>query len=1629
MKNINKSQTFTWRRYVALLSAGLTLFASVQPAWAGGYTVGKSLIEPFNQFRLDSQSLLKPLLPTYNNDFFNNKSFISVIHNDPFRTPFTNDPISTVSGNNFHEETDVQIRGRNELNYGFTRTYNSEMRKKDSAMGYGWTHSYMMKLKSNDFIASCPNCSSTDKPENADNTTSSITYTDERGGDHNYSVAASTLAVTPPKGEYSTLSLNTPSTGLHTLTFRNGVSYVFETASGATLGTTPNVVARLKQIKNPWGDQLNLTYDTTAWPGKLLTVADNLGITSATAPTTVNDGVSTWSRSGLAFTYHPTTNKLKDVTDWTGRKWAFTYDASGNLETMANPLNQVLTYVYRVPALHLLNNVKKPLTRGGKSVETRFTYYENGRGFQQTDSSDRGDTLDYDLYRQSTRVTDARGGVKQFFYDSNGGMTRLDEPDGAILLFENQDDSALRFKKTDALGYSTTYSYNTAADRPIGPSVVSNSNGNVTREKDAFGYTIDTTYNSTFYDQVERVKDKRGNETFTTFYATTDATTKKLTGKPEHEKIKTLTWEGTAKSDVILKTHGWNADGTLSKTTEQFTPTLNERTRLTTYEYQAGSNGLNVSAIQTEGRTAVGGTTPTTDIARTSFTYDRLGRVKTKSVQRRTSPTNSALLTLTTYYDYDSLDRVIKTTDVLGNEVLNSFDANGQLWQVTHRYKRTDGTGTYEVRNVVTRTFDANDRVLTETDAQNNVTSYTYDESGNRTSVTDANGHTSRIEYDAMNRQTAVVDATGYRTTMAYNQRGDLVSVTNALGQTVTHEYDAVGNKTATVDAKGYRTAYQYDENGNLKCLIDANAQNTPTLKNSLGCTQSTAYDELGRVIKTTNALNGETSFTYDLLGNRLTVKDAKAKTWSFAYNELGYLKSQTDHRSKTTNYLTDQTGLVYQTTNRLNQITKTTYDNAGRVKQVDYYDGTWQKHGYDLAGNLNSLSNGSGTTTALTYSFAYDSVNRLQSKVDSRGRSLSFTYDKVGNILTKSTYQGTTTYYTYNASDRLVELRNPDYVQATYHYDPAGRLSSRVMSSEARTHYEYDKNGWLSKIAQINAKGVPLVMFEYQRDRVGNITQQRYSGYNPEWAQEAVATTTYQYDALHRLRDKNDPVADLDETFTYDAVGNRETWTIAGGTYAYVYESGTNRLKEIRANSATGPVGYCYEYDDEGRRTAEKIGSGAACGTAVSQSYTWDAKGRMKSLSVPGAFTETYQYDPTDMRIARRSGPRNDLDYFLEGEHLESVYNPSGLLIEKYLRGVTTDELLAGWKRISLSDGTKLRPFLFHHDANNSVRIVTDPNGDAPVATSSAGASQPWQWINYMAFGLDTSDLNSTAAINPTSNLLKYTGREYDGTGLYYYRARYYDPYVGRFISEDPMGFDAGDVNFYAYVGNNPINANDPSGKIALVDNAIGGLIGAGFEVASQWNEARKAGRDFGFNDIDGGKVAIAGAIGFATSGASAVLAGRVGAMTANAGWSALGSRVATTATNAVVGGAGSAGQTATVNALYNENKSVAQSFAWGAAFGAVGSVVGDAVVARSFAREMAPFNAQPFGQRNIVEGVLKTSGARFSPSPLTVSGGSAFGNFVGGFSSFAPVSEVPRISFPSQSISSQIGRVYGKR
>ncbi len=221
--------------------------------------------------------------------------------------------------------------------------------------------------------------------------------------------------------------------------------------------------------------------------------------------------------------------------------------------------------------------------------------------------------------------------------------------------------------------------------------------------------------------------------------------------------------------------------------------------------------------------------------------------------------------------------------------------------------------------------------------------------------------------------------------------------------------------------------------------------------------------------------------------------------------------------------------------------------------------------------------------------------------------------------------------------------------------------------------------------------------------------------------------------------------------------------------------------------------------------------------GTAT---LTYDANGNMTSSGTDG-----YTWDA-----------RNRLVSTLSGASFQ--YDPFGRRTSKTIGGVTTNFLYDGVNVVQeLAAGTPLANLLSggvdevftRTDGAGARNFMADGLGSTLALTDSIGTLQT-QYA-YEPFG-------NTAVTGTSANPFQYTGRENDGTGLYFYRARYYNPQLGRFVSEDPLGFGGGDTNLYAYGQDSPQNLLDPDGMSTAGDiaesGAAGGLIGFG---SGLWN------------------------------------------------------------------------------------------------------------------------------------------------------------------------------------------------
>jgi RHS repeat-associated protein len=232
----------------------------------------------------------------------------------------------------------------------------------------------------------------------------------------------------------------------------------------------------------------------------------------------------------------------------------------------------------------------------------------------------------------------------------------------------------------------------------------------------------------------------------------------------------------------------------------------------------------------------------------------------------------------------------------------------------------------------------------------------------------------------------------------------------------------------------------------------------------------------------------------------------------------------------------------------------------------------------------------------------------------------------------------------------------------------------------------------------------------------------------------------------------------------------------------------------------------FTYDHDNEGNVIRK-----TEIATGEYTEFEYDHRNRLVRGTVKSAggiiLREVVnRFDVFDRRIARTADldgagaqPATTVFTVFDGVHAWADYDVSGNVLARYLYGALVDEIVA-----------RFRP------GEGTAWYLTDHLGTVRDLVNAAGVLI--NHIDYDSFG------NILAQTNPAAgDRFTFTGREWDAElQLYYYRARFYDPRLGRFTSQDPLGFAAGDVNLYRYVGNNPLGATDPSGSLALLECAV---------------------------------------------------------------------------------------------------------------------------------------------------------------------------------------------------------------
>ncbi|MHB8068859.1 MAG: RHS repeat-associated core domain-containing protein [Desulfobaccales bacterium] len=690
---------------------------------------------------------------------------------------------------------------------------------------------------------------------------------------------------------------------------------------------------------------------------------------------------------------------------------------------------------------------------------------------------------------------------------------------------------------------------------------------------------------------------------------------------------------------------------------------------------------------------------------------------------------------------------------------------------------------------------------------------YTYNPLGWPTSKTEPNGTVTSMTYDPNNIDLLSVKISNGRKTLGTetrtcNNTHDVLSLTDRLGNTSNFTYNIYGQVTAVTDALGVINNYLYD-----------------------GLNHLTSIARAGQTLH---------QYTYDALDRISSHTDPTGLTLIYTYNNLDQVAgiNYPDGKSKSYQYSTCCPFIVDSVTERSGQTTFYSYDKMNHLLSIADPAGRVTGFGYDANGNRTSITDPKGNSTG----FSYDLNNRLIKKTYANGTFEAFTYAGVSELVaTRTNARGVTTNYSYTELEKLAGYydspNSPRKTGTSYTYDVFGRLTrvsgsagnlnfaydnnSRLLSvdwpwTKSRVDYEYDALG--RRLSITRGKGNRVVYSYDFLNRLTNLIVDSqfftygYSGASPlvqYVARLNAEVNIYQYDILNRLTQMSTTAAGVvvgKYTYTYNAqdLRDRETSLDHNPAYFdpelvnYAYNN-VNALTQMNdkplAYDASGnltqgytPEGYPFTagYDSDNHLTSLSYTDSTGVVNQTVYSYLGHLLLKKQNYQDGNLINETrYVYD--GFKLMQERDHRNNV----ENEYTWGPGLPGGIggLMDLYQGAVH---------------------FSYMYDGKGNVTGLLDPNGN--VAAS----------YQYDPFGIPRGPANTL------SQPFQFSTKQYDDkTGLSYYGYRFYVPSPGRWLTRDPLG-EAGGINLYGFVGNNPMNFMDPMGlEVVPVMTRPGGFGG----------------------------------------------------------------------------------------------------------------------------------------------------------------------------------------------------------
>ena len=1203
------------------------------------------------------------------------------------------------------------------------------------------------------------------------------------------------------------------------------------------------------------------------------------------------------------------------VTDPLGFRTTYTHDERGRQTSMTDALQRVTTMTYDA----LDRRIETVLPSAGAPARIRTVYVDaldqreefdelGGSTFHKFDKLGR-------LVRRVAPTTEAQAAVERFEYDANGNQTRaLDQLDGETL--STYDASNRRITQVEPLGRKTTWTYD--AQGNVIREVVSQTDGDNAR-------TTETTYAHPLYKptQVRRaLLGESGPPTWLTTDTEYNANGEVLAIVDPRRARTIIVRDGRGRevlrTEPLGKTTATAYDDADRKVEETRANAGGSGVQLRKWTYDAVGRELSfqdaTGAIRSKSYDPVGNLLTETDARNniTSMRYDvrnrlierrsAVGQVTTfgyDAVGNLTTQSNPGGRTVTHVYDarnrriesrdqlgligryqYDSKSRQVSSVNTVGR-IEREFDALDRLLQET-----TTGFGPVAR---TTFTYTIHDEIATRRDGRDRVTSFEYDSVGRKIKQTapaplsyveqwayDANGneigytngrnHTWAYTVDALNRRTAITApdvGSGNRTEIyTFDAEGNRLSTTDRLGIVETYTFDAENRQLTRTRDGELKFTRVFDAQGNLTSETDARGNAT-----------THTFDAANRRTQTTRPEGVIEVFTYTADNDIATIKDGLNRITTHTFDVRRRRESTTNPANETTRWtydLADRQISMRLPLNNVGQEWRYAYDAAGRLLRVTSPQAAVTEYRYDLAGNRVQETTARGQGTLMEY----DSLNRLISRTVTSS-SWQWIHDAAGNVVEVRTPNGAVIAHTFDARNRKTESAlqssptSGHWRRTTWSYDANDKVTRETITRHDSTpdyvtERGYDRQERLTREA--NGHGQVLVStFDRNGNRTSLIDAQG-------------ETTSYQYDALNRLKQSSAPGIGT-TTYHYDTASQLIRKEGQGSYQAAYAHDGAGRIDTIAHRIGSTPLlELDYEFDDNGNRTQQVLRSGAETETTnytfddsdrltafeigdTRTSYTLDAVGNrtLEQVRVAGAITRetAYTFDARDQVTTETpavpTGPPIAYTHDANGNLTRRGPAASPLATYLYDSRDRLIRLTTGAqapieshydeqdRRISRSDGATgsryqwLGNHLIEEFNSTNNRLTRYHRGVGLIGTTGQTSSPEPRQYALDALGTPLALIRTDGAIagrtkfDPWGLVTSQSGEQSKlGHGNYqrepdnHYQAiaRWYRPGLGRFMSMDPINGDPmqpGTLNEYLAMLGSPTQFLDPDGRQSI--------------------------------------------------------------------------------------------------------------------------------------------------------------------------------------------------------------------